>query len=370
MPTRSPDPDDCTALLAHGSRSFRAASLLLPVRVRAPATALYAFCRIADDAVDGEVIDGAPSAERARLGLTRMRCRLDRIYRRRPVQAAADRAFARVVAEHRIPRALPDALLEGFEWDVERRRYRDLAALEAYAARVAGSVGAMMALLMGAKDPDVIARACDLGVAMQLSNIARDVGEDARAGRLYLPLDWLDDEGIDATGWLRAPVHDAALARVVARLLARARSLYANASGGIRRLPPDCRPGIRAARALYAEIGNEVARNGHDSVGRRAVVGGTRKLAVLLGALSPWQARAFGGRGEGCTETGFLVEAVRSAPVPAAGHPPGAAGHAHAKPRLVAFLDMVERLERLDRLRLESSRGALASAHRHPGAGG
>ena len=99
------------------------------------------------------------------------------------------------------------ALLEGFAWG-----HRGAAATETlpddvqdYAARVAGTVGAMMAVLMGARSPEAVARACDLGVAMQFSNIARDVGEDARAGRIYLPLRWLAEAGIDPEAFLASP---------------------------------------------------------------------------------------------------------------------------------------------------------------------
>ncbi len=92
---------------------------------------------------------------------------------------AADRVFADVVAKFSIPRELPEALLEGLAWDAEVRRYETLQDLGAYAARVAGSVGAMMTLVMGQRAPEIVGRACDLGVAMQLTNIARDVGEDA-----------------------------------------------------------------------------------------------------------------------------------------------------------------------------------------------
>ena len=105
-----------------------------------------------------------------------------------------------------------------------------LEALHGYAARVAGTVGVMMTLLMGVRDAAALARACDLGVAMQLTNIARDVGEDARAGRLYLPLDWLDEAGVDRDRFLAAPAPSPALARVVARLLAEADRLYARAA--------------------------------------------------------------------------------------------------------------------------------------------
>jgi phytoene synthase len=195
-------------------------------------------------------------------------------------------ALAEVVARHAVPHALPAALLEGFEWDTAARQYQTLEALHDYAARVAGAVGAMMALVMGVRSPQALARACELGVAMQLTNIARDVGEDARNGRLYLPRQWLRDAGIDAEAWLAAPRFDAALGTVVARLLAAADTLYERAAHGIAELPRNCRPAIQAARRVYAEIGREVERRGLDSVSCRAVVAPRRKLGLAARALS------------------------------------------------------------------------------------
>lgn len=269
----------CREQLRGGSRTFLAASLLLPADVRDSACALYAFCRAADDAVD---LPGANGHD----AVARLRERLDRVYRGEPAPTAADRAMAAVVVRHRIPRALPDALIEGFEWDARGLRYESLEALEAYAARVAGSVGAMMSLLMGVRSPEALARACDLGTAMQLSNIARDVGEDARRGRVYLPLAWLREAGIDPDAWLAEPRFDARLADVVRRLVEAAELLYRRVDSGIAMLPRGCRPGIRAARTLYAAIGHEVLRAGGDSVSRRAVVPPARKAALLLGALA------------------------------------------------------------------------------------
>lgn len=268
---RAADLAACRRLLAEGSKSFFAASLLLPARVRGPATALYAFCRLADDAVDR---DGGTAT------LARLADRLERAYGGRPLDHPVDRAFADMVACFQLPRALPDALLEGFAWDDAGRRYETLADLEAYAVRVAGSVGAMMAVLMGVRDATALARATDLGIAMQLTNIARDVGEDARAGRLYLPTAWLAEVGLDPDRFLAAPRPSPALSAVVRRLLAAADALYARADDGIAALPRDCRPAIRAARLIYAEIGREVVRAGCDSVSRRAVVSKRRKLAL------------------------------------------------------------------------------------------
>jgi phytoene synthase len=278
-PAAAADLAACRDQLRDGSRTFLAASLLLPRAVRDPACALYAFCRTADDAVDLDTEDELAA-------VARLRARLARIYEGDPMQTAADRSMARVVARFAVPRALPAALLDGFEWDARGRRYETLEDLQDYAARVAGSVGAMMALLMGVRSPEGLARACDLGVAMQLSNIARDVGEDARMGRIYLPLAWLREAGIDPDAWLAAPAFDDALAGVMRRLLAAADALYARVDAGVALLPPACRPGINAARFLYAAIGHEVARRGFDSVSQRAVVPGSRKAALLARAFA------------------------------------------------------------------------------------
>jgi 15-cis-phytoene synthase len=266
----------CQELMRGGSKTFFAASLLLPTRVRAPACALYAFCRLADDEID---LGEDPLA--ALQGLHR---RLDDVYAGRPQGIDVDRALASVLHRFGIPRELLDALLEGFMWDAKGRSYETLEDVMDYGARVAGTVGAMMALVMGARSPQALARACELGVAMQLTNIARDVGEDARNGRLYLPRAWLRELGIDPQAWLSKPHFNDAIARVVQRLLTAADGLYTRAEQGIAALPRDCRPAIHAARLVYAEIGRQIERQGLDSVSQRAVVSRNRKLALLARA--------------------------------------------------------------------------------------
>jgi phytoene synthase len=268
----------CTAILRAGSRSFALASTLLPRRVREPATVLYAFCRVADDAVDE-----APKAMEATID--GLRTRLHRAYAGRPDDVPVDRALSWVVREQRVPRALLDGLLEGMAWDAEGRRYESIDQLYGYAARVAGTVGAMMSIVMGRRAAEVVARACDLGVAMQLTNIARDVGDDARRGRIYLPLSWMREAGVDPVRWLARPQPEAAIACVVERLLAEADALYRRADQGIAALPPDCRVAIGAARFIYADIGRSIAHAGFDSVTRRAVVGSPRKLWLVVRAL-------------------------------------------------------------------------------------
>lgn len=268
------DLDHCREAIRHGSYSFHAASRLLPARVRDPALALYAFCRLADDAVD-------LNDEKAAAVLN-LHERLDLAYEGRPRNTPTDRAFAAMVEAHDMPKALPEALLEGFAWDAQERTYATLSDVRAYSARVAAAVGAMMTVLMGVRDPHALARACDLGVAMQLTNIARDVGEDARAGRIYLPTDWLDAAGMEQATFFRDPLPTAPVRQMVARLLKEAHRLYARSEAGIAALPLSARPGIYAARHIYGAIGTEVRRNGFDSISRRARTNGTQKLGYLM----------------------------------------------------------------------------------------
>ncbi len=267
------DLDACVALMRGGSKSFFAASKLLPPRVRSASIALYAFCRVADDVVD----EGDDPTE----GLRLLRRRLDCIYQGNPENHLEDHALALVVHQHTLPRALLDGLLDGFAWDALGTRYESMEALHGYCARVAGTVGAMMAWIMGARASNTLARACELGVAMQLTNIARDVGEDARNGRIYLPLEWVRAEGLDPLTWLQSPADHPAIRRVVARMLEHADALYQQSSQGIADLPRDCRAAIQAARLIYAEIGHQLVRSGLNSVDQRTVVGSTRKMTLI-----------------------------------------------------------------------------------------
>ena len=266
----------CVAMMQGGSKTFFAASRLLPPRVRAASIALYAFCRVADDLVD--------EADPGDTPLEVLRSRLDAIYAGTPHDHVEDHALSLLVQQYRLPRHLLDALIEGFAWDAAGRTYDSIEDLHAYGARVAGSVGAMMCWIMGPQSMDTLARACELGVAMQLTNIARDAGHDASIGRLYLPRHWLIEAGIDPEAWLAQPRFIPAIAQVITRLLDEADRLYKQAHSGIAALPPDCRAAICAASMIYAEIGHQLRREGLDSVSKRTVVSATRKLMLLASA--------------------------------------------------------------------------------------
>ena len=335
----------CRDAIRHGSLSFYTASKLLPAKVRDPALALYAFCRLADDAVDlgDHKIDA----------VLRLRDRLDLIYQGRPRDAAADRAFAAVVADFDMPKELPDALLEGLAWDAMEKSYDTLSGVIDYSARVAAAVGAMMAVLMGVRDADALARACDLGVAMQLTNISRDVGEDARMGRIYLPYDWLREVGIEPKAFLADPIPDDRIRSLTRRLLKEADRLYYRSESGISALPLSSRPGIYAARHVYAGIGGAIRKNGYDTISYRAHTYKSQKLGWLAlsmvrtaGTLALPQSAVLHARP--LEECAFLIDAAARAQPQSPGW---GAGRAGALLSVLAELEARDRQTQLERRR-------------------
>ena len=267
------DLQTCHEMIKKGSHSFYSASKLLPKNVRDPAIVLYAFCRLADDAVD--LGSGGTNP------VEMLRTRLDLAYRGKPTNVPTDRAFAELIRCCDMPRALPEALLEGLEWDALGLKFETLSDLHSYSARVASAVGVMMCVLMGVRDRDVLARACDLGAAMQLTNIARDIGEDARNGRIYIPLRWMMEEGLSVPKFLENPQPSPAVAKLVKRLISEAEILYSRAEAGLSALPLSCRPGIFAARHIYEQIGRHIASADYDSVTKRAYTSQLEKIGFL-----------------------------------------------------------------------------------------
>jgi 15-cis-phytoene synthase len=267
------------AIFARGSRSFSFAARLLPSRTRDDVAALYGWCRACDDAVDGVPRDEQPAA------LARLREDLDAVYGgRRPGLGPVLSAFQDLVTRTEIPRAYPEELLEGMAMDVADTRYPTVAALELYAFRVAGTVGLMMAHVLGVSHRDALGPAVDLGIGFQLTNICRDVAEDWALGRLYVPDELLVPEGLAGlTARLGQPLPPEAvpgLGRAVARLLAEAERRYRSADRGVAYLPVAGGLAVAAARHIYAEIGHELARRGHDVKAGRVVVPTRRKLEL------------------------------------------------------------------------------------------
>ena len=264
------------ASIAHHSKSFALASRLLPPRCRDEASILYAWCRRADDA-----IDLAPPAEQPEAA-ARLSAELDAMQRGdslEPILAAT----AEVVRARAIPFAYLRELVAGMEMDARGDRYESLEDLRHYCFRVAGTVGLMMSHVMQVGSAGALPNAVHLGIAMQLTNICRDVAEDWGRGRLYLPLSMLREEGVDASAIDR---DRAAISRVVRRLLLEAERHYASADLGVDALPFRCALAVRAARNVYAAIGARLLRAGCDPFRGRAVVPMRGKLWLVARALA------------------------------------------------------------------------------------
>jgi 15-cis-phytoene synthase len=272
---------ECRRILEHNSKSFALAAKLLPPASRDEAAAVYAFCRRVDDAID----DSPPSEQEA--ALHGLYAELDRVYAGEHLAEASLAAFQAVVQQRAIPRRYPAELIEGMAMDVRNTHYRTLDDLLLYCHCVAGVVGLMMCHVFGLSSDRALDNAAHLGIAMQLTNICRDVEEDWRLGRVYLPHDMLVMAG---AGELGRPGVDAfpaevrtvdAFRTVTRQLLTQADRYYASADRGIGALPFRAGLAVRAARRLYHAIGLEVAAQDHDPRRGRAVVPTRRKLHLL-----------------------------------------------------------------------------------------
>jgi phytoene synthase len=257
-------------LTARHSRSFHLATRLLPSEKRRACRALYAFCRTADDLVDRPGADPASD-------LHAWRHVQDRGVRTRRLVALAWRD-----TQHRyqVPQALVDQLIDGVSQDLTVKSYATFEELSAYCYGVASTVGLMSMHIIGFSSDRAIPYAVKMGVALQLTNILRDVGEDWRAGRLYLPLDELRAHEIDQAFLDRGEVTDAWRDFMRFQIL-RANRLYREAWPGIAYLSSDGRFAIAAAASLYRQILNEIESLDFGVLRQRAFVPGRRKASTL-----------------------------------------------------------------------------------------
>ena len=267
-------PDDyCAAKAAQSGSSFYYSFRLLPEDRRRAITALYAYCREVDDVVD-EVHD--PTVAHAKLAWWRLE--VAAIYGGTPRHPVAQ-ALAPVVRRYDLPREHFESVIDGMAMDLASQRYADFADLERYCHLVAGVVGLLSARIFGYQSPSTEGFARDLGVAFQLTNIVRDVGEDARRGRLYLPQDELARFGVSAASILRLKA-DAGFASLMAFQGERARAWYDRA---LAQLAPGDRRAQRASlamAAIYRTLLDEIARDGYRVLERRIALTPIRKLWI------------------------------------------------------------------------------------------
>ncbi|WP_375395148.1 phytoene/squalene synthase family protein [uncultured Sphingomonas sp.] len=294
LPTRDAIVTAARASIARGSKSFSAASLLFAPAVRERAWLLYAWCRACDDIADGQEHGHAMHAvEDPTARLAEMSAKTDAALAGDIVGDPAFDALRVFAAETRLPHAWPRDLIAGFALDAEGWRPRTEDDLYKYCYHVAGVVGCMMAVAMGVSPDDVatLDRACDLGMAFQLANIARDVGEDDRAGRCYLPVDWLVEMDIPPGEHMKPPYRQR-LAVLGKRLADRAAGFEASARQGTPSLSFRSAWAVLAAAAIYGAIGRTVAARGEHAWDRRVTTSGVQKLGFILRAGRAAMARA------------------------------------------------------------------------------
>lgn len=275
-----------------GSKSFAMAARFFEPDIREDAVRLYAWCRLCDDVIDGQdsgydlgvsSVSGFTGDASARL--EQLRERTNAALTGRPCDHPAFQGLASIAANCNLDPRHPDALLDGFAMDVERRDYETLADTLDYGYHVAGVVGVMMAHLMGVRDASILDRASDLGIAFQLTNITRDIYEDAAADRVYIPRAILRDAGapvlaseIIAEG-TEESVHRAAIA-----LLDIAEEYYTSARIGMAYLPARSRMAIVAAALIYREIGEEIRRRDPSALRARTFTSAPKKTELAFRA--------------------------------------------------------------------------------------
>ena len=272
--------------IARGSKSFAAASRLFNRPTRERAWLLYAWCRTCDDIADGQdhghgmsVVADAPAR------IAELAAGTQAALGGRVVGDPAFDALRIVAAETRLPHRFAHDLIEGFRLDAQDWRPRSEDDLLRYCYHVAGAVGCMMAVAMGV-DPDdeaVLDRACDLGMAFQLANIARDIEEDDRVGRCYLPVEWLVEMDIPPGEHMKPPFRSR-LAILARRLADRVQAFEASARAGTRALPYRSAWAVLAAADIYGAIARGVAARGERAWDHRMTTTASQKLRFIAQA--------------------------------------------------------------------------------------
>lgn len=282
--------DHATQSITVGSKSFAAASRLFEPTTRRSAVMLYAWCRHCDDVIDGQESGHSASMvsdAEVQIRLADLVAQTRAVYAGLPVDAPAFAAFRDVVERHGIRQDYALDHLAGFAMDVNRREYQQIEDTLEYCYHVAGVVGLMMAQVMNVSDERTLDRACDLGMAFQLTNIARDIIEDATVGRRYLPTAWLDELCLPHDG-IDKPEYRESIAVLAQRLVDLAEPFYDSAQAGLTDLSWRSAWAVATASGVYREIGVKVRALGAQAWDKRVSTSKADKLRLVI--VGAWRA--------------------------------------------------------------------------------
>ncbi len=267
-----------------GSKSFYFATRFFPPDLARSAHAIYWFCRTTDD-----LVDEAPTVDQGRRNLGEWEQAVRSGFMGARPRNPILRAFFDTVDRHQIPAEYPLDLIEGCRMDLNQVRYRNFAELRVFCYRVASTVGLMMCKVIGFRQPGLeesaLPKAIDLGIAMQLTNILRDVGDDLRLGRIYLPQDEMEEFGYTPDDLAARRINDP-FRRLMAAQAKRARDYYASAEPGIAMLNPRGAYSVKIASDVYRQILAVIERNHYQVFERRAVVPSVQKYWLTLRSMA------------------------------------------------------------------------------------
>ena len=272
--------DECRGMITEGSKSFSLAARLFDSETRDAAFFLYGWCRYCDDQVDQAGME--ESREQLEQRLRTLAEATRSTFSGAAQEQAVFIAMQYIVRRYSIPAHYALELIEGMAMDARATRYHTFNDLLLYCYRVAGTVGLMMSHVMGLRDEQALKHAADLGMAMQLTNIARDITEDAEMGRIYLPIQWIEEAGM-VPEEIAAPKNRQKLALVTRRLLREAERYYVSGDAGLWHLSFRSACAVAAARHVYAAIGSLLLLKGSSAWDQRTYVTGPQKIRAILG---------------------------------------------------------------------------------------
>lgn len=273
----------CRAITRYHAKTFYLATRFLPNEKQRGIFAIYGLCRYLDNLVDDceDLITGQKiTLSQIDEKLKEFRNNLDRVYKGEFVEDPILIAYADTLKEYKIAKELPLLLIDGVRQDLDKNRFKNFTEIYDYSYKVASVVGLMTCEVFGYSSKEALKRATDLGIAMQLTNILRDVGEDIQRNRIYIPKEDLEKFDISEEELFNRELSEK-FKNLMKFQISRARTYYKNAFEGIEMLTKDSRLPVYLAHRNYSRILDKIEENNYDVFNKRAFLNQSEKLSIL-----------------------------------------------------------------------------------------